>query len=74
MILNLQWYDLIVKYRKVKDMYLPDTLSRAHLSDSSNPEITYLEQVSTLDFLSITKDNEYTELQGSYSAWAKPDY
>ena len=62
MILNLQWYDLIVKYRKGKEMYLPDTLSRAYLPDTPNPEITDLESVSTLDFLSITKD-KYTELQ-----------
>ena len=62
MILNLQWYDLIVKYRKGKEMYLPDTLSRAYLPDTPNPEITDLEPVSTLDFLSITKD-KYTELQ-----------
>ena len=26
MILNLQWYDLIVKYCKGKVMYLPDTI------------------------------------------------
>ena len=43
-------------------MYLPDTLSRAYLPDTPNPEITDLEPVSTLDFLSITKD-KYTELQ-----------
>ena len=62
MLLNLQWYDLIVKYRKGKEMYLPDTLSRAYLPDTPNPEITDLEQVRTLDFLSISKD-KYTELQ-----------
>ena len=62
MILNLQWYDLIVKYRKGEEVYLPDTLSRAYLPDTPYPEITDLEPVSTLDFLSITKD-KYTELQ-----------
>ena len=62
MILNLQWYDRIVKYRKGKEMYLPDTLSRAYLPDTPHPEITDLEPVSTLDFLSITID-KYTELQ-----------
>ena len=60
--LNLQWYELIVQYHKGKEMYLPDTLSRAYRPDSSNPEISDLKQVSTLDFLSITKD-KYTELQ-----------
>ena len=43
-------------------MYLPDTLSRAYLPYTPHPEITDLEPVSTLDFLSITKD-KYTELQ-----------
>ena len=62
MILNLQWYDLTVKYRKGKEMHLHDTLLRACLLGTSNPEIIDLEQVSTLDFLSITKD-KYTELQ-----------
>ena len=62
MILNLQGYDLTVKYCKGKEMYLPDTLSRAYLPDTPHPEITDLEPVSTLDFLSITKD-KHTELQ-----------
>ena len=51
MILNLQWYALTVKYRKGIEMYLRDTLSRAYLPDTPNPEITDLEPVSTLDFL-----------------------
>lgn len=53
--LNLQWYELIVQYHKGKEMYLPDTLSRAYRPDSSNPEISDLKHVSTLDL--------YTELQ-----------
>ncbi|XP_074613785.1 uncharacterized protein LOC141873641 [Acropora palmata] len=58
MILNFQWYDLIVKYCKGKEMYLTDT---AYLPGTSNAEITDLEQVSALDFLSISKD-KYTEM------------
>jgi len=42
-------------------MYLADTLSRAYLTDITNPEITDPEPVSPVDFLSITKD-KYTEL------------
>ena len=34
MILNLQWYDLIVKYCKGKEMYQTDTLSRAYPPDN----------------------------------------
>lgn len=33
--LHLQWYDLTVRYRKGKDMELPDTLSRAQLTQHS---------------------------------------
>ena len=62
MILNLRWYDLIVKYRKGKEMHLPDTLSRAYLPDTPNLEIIDLEPVSTPDFQSITKD-KYIESQ-----------
>ena len=51
-----------LKYRKGKEMYLPDTLSRAYLPDTPNPEITDQEPVSILDFPSITKD-KYTESQ-----------
>ena len=58
MILNFQWYDLIVKYCKGKEMYLTDT---AYLPGTPNAEITDLEQVSALDFLSISKD-KYTEM------------
>lgn len=33
--LQLQWYDLTVRYRQGKDMELPDTLSRAQLPRKS---------------------------------------
>ena len=68
MLLNLQQYDLNVTYRKGKLMSLPDTLSRAHLPSKSESEITNLEQVNSLDFLSVTKKRyfeiqEYTQLE-----------
>lgn len=59
--LRLQWYDLQVTYRKGKDMELPDTLSRAQLSEST-PEIDDLECVSMISFISVS-DDKYTELQ-----------
>ena len=59
--LRLQWYDLTVKYRRGKDMELPDTLSRAQLPEKK-PEIDGLECVSMLSFVSVS-DQKYTELQ-----------
>ena len=57
--LRLQWYDLTVKYRRGKDMELPDTLSRAQLSENTS-EMDGLECFSMLNFVS---DQKYTELQ-----------
>ena len=59
--LRLQWYDITVKYRRGKDMELPDTLSRAQLQDST-PEAGSLECVSMLNFVSVS-EQKYTELQ-----------
>ena len=59
--LRLQWYDIAVKYRRGKDMELPDTLSRAQLSYKT-PEAGTLECVSMLSFLSVS-DEKYAELQ-----------
>ena len=60
--LNLQRYDLDVVYRNSKEMNLQDTLSRAHLTGSCEPELDNLGQVSAFDFLSVTKD-KYNEIQ-----------
>lgn len=51
--LRLQWYDLTVKYRRGKDMELPDTLSRAQLSECK-PEIDGLECISMLSFVEVS--------------------
>ena len=52
MILQLQKYDLCVRYQKGKNMYLADTLSRAHLSDISmceeEQEVARVEHTSTI--------------------------
>ena len=62
MLLKLQQYDLNVTYRKGKLIDLPDTLSRAHLPNTSESEIVNLEQVNALEVLSITKE-KYAEIQ-----------
>uniref|UniRef100_A0A8C5PPV9 Gypsy retrotransposon integrase-like protein 1 n=1 Tax=Leptobrachium leishanense TaxID=445787 RepID=A0A8C5PPV9_9ANUR len=59
--LRLQWYDLTVKYRRGKDMELPDTLSRAQLP-VNKPEMEGLECVSMLHFVSVS-EQKYSELQ-----------
>ena len=40
MLLSLQSYDIEIKYRPGKELYLADTLSRAHLSNSKSEEET----------------------------------
>jgi hypothetical protein len=59
--LCLQWYDLTVKYRRVKDMELPDTLSRAQLPENK-PEMEGFECISMLNFVSVS-EQKYSELQ-----------
>lgn len=54
MLLRLQWYGLTVKYRRGKDMELPDTLSRAQLPGKV-PEVGCLECVSAIDFVSVSE-------------------
>ena len=61
MMLSVQWYDLNVKYRQGKEMYLPDTLSRAYLPDN-DPEANDFNEVNAIDFLSVSRD-KYTEIQ-----------
>ncbi|XP_077394993.1 visual pigment-like receptor peropsin isoform X1 [Festucalex cinctus] len=52
---------ITIKYRRGKDMELPDTLSRAQLSDNT-PEAAGLDSVSMLSYVSVT-DQKYAELQ-----------
>lgn len=59
--LRIQWYDLSVRYRKGKDMELPDTLSRAQLSHNT-PELEHLECVSMLNYVAVSEE-KYAELQ-----------
>lgn len=59
--LRLQWYDLTVRYRKGKDMELPDTLSRAQLPYNT-PELKELECVSMLNYVAVSGER-YAELK-----------
>ena len=63
MLMSLQWYDITVSYKPGKEMLAPDTLSRAYLPDMQ-PEISNLEQVNALEYLSITKER-YMQLSQS---------
>lgn len=56
--LCFQWYNLTVKYRKGKDVELPDTLSRAQLTENT-PAINGLECICMLHFVSVS-DQNYT--------------
>lgn len=51
--MRLQWYDISVKYRRGKDMELPDTVSRAYLQDST-PKTGSRECISMLSFVSVS--------------------
>ncbi|KAK0131334.1 hypothetical protein N1851_033983 [Merluccius polli] len=51
----------IGRFRRGKDMELPDTLSRAQLSENT-PEIDGLECISMLNFVSVS-DQKYAELK-----------
>jgi hypothetical protein len=61
MLMQLQWYDLTVKYKQGSDMQLPDTLSRAvtktiFLTSEDSADI------NVVDYLSIT-DELYNEMK-----------
>ena len=50
--LRIQDYDIIVRYKKGKEMYLADTLSRAYLTTSQNMQEEF-EHVNMVSFLPI---------------------
>lgn len=52
---RLQWYDLTVKYRRGKDMELPDTLSRAQLPENKPWKSSSVSPCSTL-FQSVSRN------------------
>ena len=52
MTLRIQYYDIIVRYKKGKEMYLADRLSRAYLTTSQNMQEEF-EHVDMVSFLPI---------------------
>ena len=54
MILRIQAYDINVRYKKGKEMYLADTLFRAYLNSPSMQED--LEYVNMVGFLPIRQE------------------
>ena len=62
MLLCLQGYDLEVVYKSGKNMQLPDTLPPAYQTHELSVQEVNLEQVSTLDLISITK-KRFVQLQ-----------
>ena len=59
MLLNLQSYDMEIKYRPGKELYLADTLSRAHLPNSKSEEETLeldFQAISMISTLPVSDD------------------
>ena len=59
MLLNLQSYDMEIKYRPGKGLYLGDMLSRAHLSNSKSEEETLeldFQAISMISTLPVSDD------------------
>ena len=57
MLLRLQRYSLVIRYKKGKEMYLADTLSRAHLTDISTCEFIHeLEEIDHKEFLPVSSE------------------
>ena len=54
MLLKLQKYNLKVVYKKGKEMYIADALSRAYLSDTSTEEETFDFQVMSLESTAVS--------------------
>ena len=52
MLLNLQSYDVEIKYKPGKELYLADTLSRAHLSNCKSEEETLNLDYQAISFIS----------------------
>ena len=59
MLLNLQSYDVEIKYKPGKELYLADTLSRAHLSNCKSEEETLdleYQAISMISSLAVSDD------------------
>jgi transposase InsO family protein len=60
MMMNLQWYDLKVNYRRGKEMFISDTLSRAYLPTSKIESDEFID--NSVYMISVSKE-KYTEIQ-----------
>ena len=64
MMLNLQHYDVVVKYKPGKELYVADTLSRAHLSSHPEEDTLDLEHhVSSVISALPISDDKLTEIR-----------
>ena len=64
MMLNLQDYDVVVKYKPGKELYVADTLSRAHLSSHPEEDTLDLEHhVSSVISALPISDDKLTEIR-----------
>ena len=61
MLLKLQWYDIEIKYRKGKEMYVANALSRAYIP-SHNSEVNDTEHSDVINMISVSKER-YSEMQ-----------
>ena len=59
MLMKLQWYDLKIRYRKGKEMYISDALSRAFLPTNNVSDIFENDMVKMISVSS----SRYTEIQ-----------
>ena len=68
MLLNLQSYDIEIKYRPGKELYLSDTLSRTYLSNNKSeeetPELDY-QAISMISTLPVWDDKIKEETNAS---------
>ena len=65
-LLNLQWYDIELRYRKGKETYISDTLSRKYIPDHTTEvndiEVNDIEVRDMINRISVSK-SRYAEIQ-----------
>lgn len=65
MLLNLQRYSLSVKYKRGKDLYLADTLSKAYLPEANSCEFTReLEEIDYRPLIPV-RDETWQQLKNA---------
>ena len=66
-LLKLQWYDIELRYRKGKELYISDTLSRAYISDQTT-EVNDIE-VNDIDKRDISQQIKVCRNTRTDSSW-----